>query len=68
MELHQKRGEELDPDYLNSVQDQVNAAKDYIINEINTKLAEQGGIAKPRYGFLFIQMHRETMWIRKHWL
>ena len=44
-------GEELDPDYLNSVQDQVNAAKDYIINEINTKLAEQGGIAKPRYGF-----------------
>ena len=44
-------GEELDPDYLNSVQDQVNAEKDYIINEINTKLAEQGGIAKPRYGF-----------------
>ena len=44
-------GEEVDPDYLNSVQDQINATKDYILNEINTKLAEQGGIAKPRYGF-----------------
>lgn len=44
-------GEELDPDFLNRVQDQVNATKDYILNEINTKLAEQGGISKPRYGF-----------------
>lgn len=44
-------GEEVDPDYLNSVQDQVNATKDFILNEINTKLAEQGGFSKYRYGF-----------------
>lgn len=43
--------EEVDPEILNRVQDQVNATKDYIVNEVNTRLAADGGIPKPRYGF-----------------
>lgn len=44
-------GEGADPDFLNRVRDQVDAAKDYIVNEVNTRLAADGGIPKPRYGF-----------------
>ena len=44
-------GINIDPDELKSLQDQVNATKEFILNEINTKLAEQGGSAKSRYGF-----------------
>ena len=43
--------EEVDPEILNRVQDQVDATKDYIVNEVNTRLAADGGIPKPRYGF-----------------
>lgn len=43
--------EEVDPEILNRVQDQVNATKDYIVNEVNTRLAADGGIPKTRYGF-----------------
>lgn len=43
--------EEVDPEILNRVQDQVNTTKDYIVNEVNTRLAADGGIPKPRYGF-----------------
>lgn len=43
--------EELAPEILNRVQDQVNATKEYIVNEVNTRLAADGGIPNPRYGF-----------------
>lgn len=44
-------GEGAAPDFINRVRDQVDTAKDYIVNEVNTRLAADGDIPKPRYGF-----------------